>query len=79
MTIGELQKLAVANLAERCDAFGSARHTFSDGGILFCSVRDVAGVSVTSRHRRVTFHFREAGEEYSKQISRLRAVEMLAS
>ena len=56
---------------------GTARITLNNGDVLICAVDKVAGRSITKKHYRTTFLKLAAGEQYSKQISRAKAVEML--
>lgn len=58
-------------------SYGTATHTLADGSTLYCSLSRVAGRSVVSRHLRQEWNHKPATEQYSKRISRARALELL--
>lgn len=56
---------------------GVATMALADGATLFCCVGRVAGRSIVRRHHRTEWRHKPATEQYSKRISRARAVELL--
>ncbi|MGD9884465.1 MAG: hypothetical protein AB7R40_23765 [Nitrospiraceae bacterium] len=57
--------------------YGVARHSLNSGDTLICSVKGVAGRSITRKHMRTTYLLLADGAEYSKPISRAKAAELL--
>lgn len=77
MTTTALYQAAVADMEARKERYGVARQAIPGAGELICSIKRVAGRSVVKGHYRTNWLFLKAGEQYSKEISRDRAVEIL--
>jgi len=59
------------------DGHGVSRFIMKNGDTVICSVKSVAGRSITAKHMRTNFLLLKAGEQYSKDTSRAKVVEML--
>lgn len=73
MTTSELYQAAL-----KAEPYQTATHTLPNGDTLFCSVKVVAGRSITRKHFRTNWFLKRAAEQYSKAISRNTAVQLLA-
>lgn len=74
MTTTMLYQAAVANIKTY---WGVASHNIPRGDEIICHVTTVAGRSIVKKHYRTTWHLRQVDHEYSKQISRAKAAELL--
>lgn len=77
MNTNDLYLAAVSSVGNHERAWGAARHTLANGDVIICNVDAVAGASQVKRHFRTTWGRVPAGAQFSKTISRVKAVELL--
>lgn len=77
MNTNEMYQAAIDNMKQNGEYYGVSRFTLANGDVLICSIKRVAGQSVVSKHHRTTYHLKFSFGQFSKQISKAKAVELL--